>query len=51
MDVSRENITQGYSVLALPTSDNHTDLQYHIISYHDGHFVELGYLFSDFFFL
>ena len=31
MDVARENITQGYSVLALATADNHTDLQHHIM--------------------
>lgn len=31
MAVARENITQRYSVLALATADNHTDLQYHII--------------------
>lgn len=31
MDVARENITQGYSVLTLATADNHTDLQYRIM--------------------
>jgi len=31
MEVARENITQGYPVLALATADNHTDMQYYIM--------------------
>lgn len=48
---SGENITQEYSPLAFATADKHTDLQYYILLYHDGHSIELDYLFSGFFFL